>query len=83
MKPFELSIRIVGLNSKQKATSMNDHSAIGEAARDLVVESISDPEGLSEMEDQVRRMMYWLGNMMLHLWLMWLSMKYPPSNGRC
>ncbi len=62
---------------------MNDHSAIGEAARDLIIKAIPNPGSLSEMEDQVRRMVHWLGNIVLQLWLMWLSMQYPPPNVKC
>jgi len=62
---------------------MNDHNAIGEAARDWVIEAIPDPENLSEMEDQVRRMLHWMGNIMLHLWLMWLAVRYPAARVGC
>jgi hypothetical protein len=83
MKPFELSVRIVGPNSKQKATSMNNHNAIGKTARDLVIEALPDPQSFSEMEDQVQRFTHWLGNVILHLWLMWLAVRYPAARVVC
>lgn len=62
---------------------MDDHNAIGEAVRDVVMEALPNPESFSEMEDKVRRVMHWLGNIVLQLWLMWLAARYPAAQEVC
>lgn len=52
---------------------MDKHTAIGEMVRDQLLAETEAPRNLSEMEDKVRRVLWWLGNMVLHLWLRWLT----------
>ena len=52
---------------------MDKHISIGEAIRDHLLAETRDPQSLSEMEDKIRRILWWLGNVVLHLWLRWLA----------
>jgi hypothetical protein len=60
-----------------------DHTAIGETIREQVVQEVSGPQSLSEMERKVRQVMLWLGNVVMTLWLKWLEQRYPASHIRC
>jgi len=62
---------------------MNDHSAISEAVRDWIINIGETPQSLGDMERTIRQVLYRLGNIMLHGWLMWLTMRYPPANRLC
>lgn len=62
---------------------MEKHIAIGETIRDVLVEETADPESLSEMEEKMRRMLKWLGNVVLHLWLKWLVSGYREAEIAC
>lgn len=62
---------------------MSDHSAIGERVRDYVVGSIDNPQSLSEMEDKIRRILHWLGNLILQVWLKSQTVRYPAATKQC
>lgn len=62
---------------------MDDHSAIGETVRDWIVAGSDKPQSLSDMEKTIRWALYWLGNIVLHLWLMSRAMRYPPAEKVC
>lgn len=52
---------------------MLNHSVLTEQKHEEIIEQISNPANLSEMEQQLRQVLHWLGNQMLWLWLLWLS----------
>ncbi len=52
---------------------MDKHTSIGEVVRDHLLVESEAPQSLSEMEDKIRRVLWWLGNMVLHVWLRWLT----------
>jgi hypothetical protein len=62
---------------------MEDSTAIGEMLRDRLIEEVREPGSLSEMEQKLRRVLGWLGGVVLHLWLMWLEKPYAEPTIPC
>ena len=62
---------------------MDNHTAMGETVRDWLIAGSAPPQSLSEMEDKIRRALHWLGNMVLHLWLMSMTIRYPTKHRVC
>ena len=62
---------------------MDNHTAMSETVRDWLIESSETPQSLSDMEDKIRRTLHWLGNIVLHLWLMSMTMRYPCKHRVC
>ncbi len=62
---------------------MDEHSVIGDTVRDLIIETLETPKSLREMERTIRHLLRWLGNIMLHVWLLCLTMRYPPRTVKC
>lgn len=62
---------------------MDKHISIGEAIRDHLLAETRDPQSLSEMEDKIGRILWWLGNVVLHLWLRWLAREASGRVVRC
>lgn len=83
MKPLELSVKIANKTKNERLHLMDDHSAIGERVRDWIVATGDNPQSLSDMERKIRWGLYWLGNIILHLWLMSLTLRYPPAERVC
>jgi hypothetical protein len=62
---------------------MEDTIQIGEMLRDVMIEEMREPGSLSEMERKLRRVLLWVGNMVLQLWLMWMEKPYPEHIIQC
>lgn len=62
---------------------MNNHSEIEHQLREWIVNQSETPQSLSKMEQTVRVLMHKLGNLVLFLWLMWLSPRYVGSSESC
>jgi hypothetical protein len=62
---------------------MEDTTQIGEMLRDRVIEEVKEPSSLSEMEQTLRKILLWVGRMVLELWLMWLDRPYPEDVIKC
>lgn len=62
---------------------MKDHNPLGERVRDVLIAESENPQSLSEMERKIKQVMYWLGNVVLHVWLMWLEPRYISSVKPC
>jgi hypothetical protein len=62
---------------------MEDTIQIGEMLRDRVIEEVKEPSSLSEMEQTLRKILLWVGRMVLELWLMWLDRPYPEDVIKC
>lgn len=56
---------------------MKDTTQIGEMLRERVIAELKEPESLSEMEQTLRRLLMWIGRIVLELWLNWLAKRYP------
>ena len=67
----------------EKGFIMDKHITIGETVRDYVLAEVPAPQSLSEMEDKLRRVLKWLGNIVLHLWLRWLAREYTRPVTEC
>lgn len=46
-------------------------------------EAGEQPSSLSAMEQKIRRLMLWLGGLLLQVWLKWEDGRYPPKNKPC
>lgn len=46
---------------------MENHIALGETIRDVLIEEIDKPQSLSEMERRIKGLLYQLGNVVLPL----------------
>lgn len=62
---------------------MNDTTQIGEMLRDRLVKEIQSPESLSQMEQKLKRVLFWLGGVVLHMWIMWLEKPSPAKTVKC
>jgi hypothetical protein len=62
---------------------MKDHTAIGKEICEILVHESEMPASLSEMEKKIKQMMLFLGNIILHVWLAWLAVRYPPQTRSC
>lgn len=62
---------------------MEDDNAIGQTVRDDVINQVGNCQSLSEMERVLRRVLLSIGNIILHLWLCAMKMRYPKSQKSC
>jgi len=62
---------------------MKDHNVVGDMLRELVIAESENPASLSEMERKIKRVLYWLGHVLLHVWLMWLAPRYVEPYKTC
>ena len=62
---------------------MEDTIQIGEMLREQVIREVREPDSLSEMEQGLRRMLLWVGRVVLELWLVWLEKPYAESTIEC
>jgi hypothetical protein len=62
---------------------MTKHSEFTEWVRGWVENNGKNPKSLSQMEQQVRWLMHRIGNIMLHVWLAWLTPRYPEQEIKC
>jgi hypothetical protein len=46
-------------------------------------EDKEQPSSMSEMEQKIRRLMLWLGGILLRVWLKWEEGRYPPKTTPC
>jgi hypothetical protein len=67
----------------QKGFIMENDTPFGAGIREVLIEETSNAQSLSEMEDKVRRLMLWLGNVVLHLWLNWLEGRHTAREVEC
>lgn len=62
---------------------MDNHIEFEESMREWIQRNGHNPQSLSEMEHQIRWLMHKLGKMLLYLWLVWLTPRYPESEIAC
>lgn len=62
---------------------MDKHSALEQLGRELIGEQLEQVNSLSHMEQKIRQILQQVGNVMLHLWLMWLTPRYNPPMLPC
>lgn len=62
---------------------MDDHNAIGQTVRDYVLNQAGNCKSLSEMEKAIRQVLFSIGNIILHLWLFGMKMRYPMREKSC
>lgn len=62
---------------------MNNHTVNDEPVGQQVVEIIDAAENMSEMENTLRQLLYRLGNILLSLWLLWLTSGYSEPRMVC
>jgi hypothetical protein len=61
---------------------MEDTTQIGEMLRDQVIEEVKEPGSLSEQQT-LRKILLWVGRVVLELWLVWLDKPYPDGVIKC
>jgi hypothetical protein len=62
---------------------MEDDNVVSGALRTWVMAAAEEPESLSAMEQQLRQWLFWLGNLMLQFWLVWLARGYAGPERAC
>jgi len=62
---------------------MDNHTVFSAEACESLVEKVACAQSLSEMEHTLRQILQKLGNMLLHLWLMWLTPRYCTPTVTC
>jgi hypothetical protein len=62
---------------------MNKHTAFEGLERQTVVEQLDNVSSLSEMEQKLRQILQRVGNLLLHLWIMWLTPRYNAPQAIC
>lgn len=62
---------------------MNHHTAFSEMTSQQAIEKAESVQSLSEMEHTLRQVLQKLGNILLHLWLMWLTPRYCSPTATC
>lgn len=62
---------------------MKNHNVLGQKICEKLLEASEEPASLSEMEKKIRRWMMILGNIVLHVWLMWLAPRYADKTRQC
>jgi len=62
---------------------MNNHTAFNEIASQQAIEKATSVQSLSEMEQTLRQVLQKLGNILLHLWLVWLTPRYCTPTATC
>ncbi len=62
---------------------MNNHTAFSEMTSQQAIEKAESVQSLSEMEHTLRQVLQKLGNILLHLWLMWLTPRYYSPTATC
>jgi hypothetical protein len=62
---------------------MNHNTVFDETAYAQMVEKIDSAASLSEMERTLRRFLQQVGNIVLHLWLLWLTPRYNEATVAC
>jgi hypothetical protein len=61
-----------------------DHiTTLGERLGNAVIQEWDKPDNLSEMEQQIRRFVLWVGKLLLRLWLKTETERYPPRETAC
>ena len=62
---------------------MNKHSAFEQVKRQAIGEQLDEVRSLSDMEQKLRQILHSVGNVLLHLWIMWLTPRYNPPQVAC
>jgi len=62
---------------------MDNDSVFASITVEEIMKRAETPQSLSAMEQTVRQVMQKVGNLLLHLWLLWLTPRYPASSVRC
>ena len=55
---------------------MNNHTVFDETAYAQIIEIVEPAQSLSEREHTIRQFLHQLGNILLHMWLLWLTPRY-------
>jgi hypothetical protein len=62
---------------------MDNHTVFSTKASQELIEKAGSVQSLSEMEHTLRQVLQKLGNILLHLWLMWLTPRYCSPTVSC
>jgi len=62
---------------------MDNHTAFSTKASQELLEKAESVQSLSEMEHTLRQLLQRLGNILLHMWLMWLTPRYCSPTAAC
>ena len=62
---------------------MDNHIAFSTMTSEQVIEKLESAQNLSEMEHSLRQLLQKLGNILLHLWLIWLTPRYCAPSVAC
>jgi len=62
---------------------MDHTTATVETLGEELIREWGEPSSLSEMEQKIRRVVLWLGGVLLWLWLRWEEGRYPPKEKPC
>ena len=62
---------------------MEYDNVVDQAVREWVMTRGQTPQSMSEMERKLRQWLLWLGNVLLHGWLLWLTPRYAAPAVRC
>ena len=62
---------------------MNNHTVFDETAYEQIIETVESAQSLSEMEHTIRQFLHKLGNILLHMWLLWLTPRYCSLTAPC
>lgn len=62
---------------------MDKHIEFEDVLRAWIIKQGGNPQSFSQMEQQVRWLMHKLGNLLLYLWLVWLTPRYPEKQISC
>lgn len=62
---------------------MNKHTLFDNLQPDEMVVNLQNVQSLSEMEQKLRELLKGIGNILLHLWLVWLTPRYKALSVTC
>lgn len=62
---------------------MNKYTVLEQLERELVSSQLDKVSSLSEMEQKLRQILQVVGNVLLHLWIMWHRPRYNAPTTKC
>ena len=62
---------------------MSDSTEFETMLREWIINESENPDSLSEMEQTIRRLVQRIGQLLLSLWLMWVSHRYRDPSVTC
>ena len=55
---------------------MDNHNGLEAVLREWIANQGNQPASLSEMEESIRAWLYRVGNLLLYLWLLYVTLRY-------